>query len=250
MRNLLREEFYKSNKGITQYICAGVAFLSFIFLAIVYSQFQMGYHWADLQAEFPWLLHLPEFVVVFVMVYICNEFAQYTIRNYISLGIPRNEIYFAKLIKVGIITLSILIVCQILSLTFLPFIFSGVSVNIWGNIIYYLYGILAMIECICFYVAIAFVTRSVGIVIAVYFGLSLLVGIVETLSALGLPIFGFLLNLLQYAYFDKQANLAFQIAYSGVTLTPDAVLLVLLPVIISVVSTLWGLLVFNKADVK
>ena len=119
MRNLLREEFYKSNKGITQYICAGVAFLSFIFLAIVYSQFQMGYHWADLQAEFPWLLHLPEFVVVFVMVYICNEFAQYTIRNYISLGIPRNEIYFAKLIKVGVITLSILMVCQILSLTFL-----------------------------------------------------------------------------------------------------------------------------------
>jgi len=252
MKNLIREELFKTQKSKTLYICLALAVVGLIFVAFLYNDTFYDYHWLDLQAEIPWTLNFSTFIVVFVLVYICGEFSQGTIKNYIAIGFSRTKVYLSKLIKIAMITFGLVFLLQVIALTFTPFIFGGTVVDIKVNLIYYFYGLFALLEALCFYVAIAFITKSIGAVLGVYFGLSALSGILTTLSIFinDSAFFDFLFDMLQYSYFDMQITLAQNLANGLVTSPTEIVLSIMVPLIVMGVSTFGAILLFNKQDVK
>ena len=144
---------------ITLYICLAIAVCILVFLACLYQANFPDLHWIDFQAEIPWSLNFTTFVMVFALVYVCNEFSQGTIKNYIALGYTRTKIYLSKLIKIAVITFGMVFLLQLIALIFAP-LFGGTSVDFKTNLIYYSYGLFAITELVCFYVAIAFITKK------------------------------------------------------------------------------------------
>ena len=252
MKNLIREEFFKTQKSKTLYICLALAVVGLIFVAFLYCDTFYDYHWLDLQAEIPWTLDFSTFIVVFVLVYICGEFSQGTIKNYIAIGFSRTKVYLSKLIKIAIITFGLVFFLQLIALTFTPFIFGGTVVDIRANSIYYFYGLFALLEALCFYVAIAFITKSIGAVLGVYFGLSILSGILNTLSLFinDSVIFNFLLGVFKYSYFDMQMTLAQNLANGLINEPMQIVLAIVIPLVVMGTSTFGAILLFDKQDVK
>ena len=251
MKNLIREEFFKTKKSKTLYICLTVAVCILIFLALLYQNNFPDYHWIDFESEIPWSLNFATFVMIFALVYVCNEFAQGTIKNYIAIGFSRTKIYLSKLIKIAIITFGMVFLLQLIALIFAPF-FMGTSVDFKANLIYYLYGLLAIMEVVCFYVALAFITKRLGAVLGIYFGLSIFYSLLSTLSLLlsDSAILNVFSNIFKYTYFESQINLAVDLANGVVTSPIEVVLAILVPIIVIGVSTFGGILMFNKQDVK
>lgn len=250
MKNLLKEEFYKSNKGITQYLCFGIALFMALAVAVLYIVISDGYDWITFQTDMPWSISIPAHVAVFVMVYICNEFSRGTVKNYISLGFSRNKVFWAKYIKILVITFVLLFACQLLTLTFTPFVLKAEIVNFWPNALYYAYALLAILEYVSFFVAIGFITKSVGAIIGIYFGLSVFVGVIDGIKIFGnFPVIEFLSKFFDYAYIGKQVNLGEKIFIVGGTM-PEMVLAIIVPIIVSGISIFGGMYFFNKSDIK
>lgn len=249
MRNLLKEEFYKSNKGAVQYVAFSLVCLISILLVILYSD--GGYlTWAEFQMALPFQINMMSFVVLLVMIYISAEFARGTVKNYLAVGFSRNQVFFAKFIKVLVIILGILFASQIVTLTFSPFILPGNNVDFFVGLGYYAYGLFAIFELVCFYVGISFIIRSVGGIVGVWITLNVVQSVIYSIPGfVNSSFFDFLATFIEYACFDYQAYVADRIFFMGTTPT-DIIFAILVPLIISGLSIFGGLYYFNKTDVK
>lgn len=249
MRNLLKEEFYKSNKGVVQYVAFSLVCLISILLVILYSD--GGYlTWAEFQMALPFQINMMSFVVLLVMVYISAEFARGTIKNYFAVGFSRNKVFFAKFIKILVIILAILFASQIAILTFSPFLLPANDIDFFVGLGYYAYGLFAIVELVCFYVGISFIVRSVGGIIGVWIALNVVTSIIYAIPGFANSFFfDFIATFIEYACFYYQAYVADRIFIMGTTLT-DIIFAILIPLIISGLSVFGGLYYFNKTDVK
>lgn len=251
MRNLLREELFKSRKGVTTYICAGWCVFSLIVSLFTISNVDLPLHesWQDFQCRMPLFFDASLLSVIFAAVFVAAEFSGGTIKNYVALGIDRNKVYFTKLIKVLGTVLAIVFLCQILSLTVTPFILeSGNSLGGKGALLYF-YGLLIIIQQACFYTFLAFWLRNAVGVIGLYFGIMVFEEVLLVCLNLADGIFAdFLVEALTYSTYMQQVN---YISTAITEMNPlKVVLALIIPLVISGVSICLGMLTFNKRDIK
>ena len=222
-----------------------------ILLVVLFKELYIEYHWFDFFTEVPWNINMSSFVAVFVMVYICAEYTHGTLKNYVAVGFSRTKIYFAKLIKILVITFGFLFATQLFSLLFSPFVLNSAQTDFGAGLIYYFYGLLAVFELVCFYFAIAFITRKVGAVIGVYFGVSFGATLIDTLATYTDSSFiDFLADIFKYACYDLQVNSTLEIVYYQKGFSADVLFSIFVPLIVSAVSVFAGLYVFNKRDLR
>lgn len=249
MRNLLREELFKSRKGVTTYICAGWCVFSMIVCIFTASNVGFPLSWQEFQYRMPFFFDVSMLSIIFVTVFIAAEFSGGTIKNYVALGIGKNKVYFTKLIKVLGTVLAIVFLCQILSLTVTPFIFRSSNSLGGKSALLYFYGLLIIIQQACFYTFIAFWLRNAVGVIVLYFGIIVFEEVLMICLNTADGVFAdFLLEALIYSTYRQQVN------YISNSITDmnslKVVLALIIPLVISGVSICLGMLTFNKRDIK
>lgn len=249
MRNLLKEEFYKSNKGVVQYVVFSLVCLLSIILIYIYAEGSY-ISWAEFQMRLPFQVNMINFVVLLVMVYITAEFTRCTVKNYLAIGFSRNQVFFAKFIKVLVIIFGILFATQIITLAFSSLLPPVNNFDFWSGLGYYAYGLFAIFELVCFYVAISFVIRSVGGIIGVWIALNIVTSVFYSIAAyVNSSFLDLIATFIGYACFDYQAYVADKIFIVGTNPT-EIIFAILIPLIISGLSIFGGLYCFNKTDIK
>lgn len=252
MCNLLREELFKSRKGATTYICTGWCVFSLIVSLFVLSSVDLPLYksWQDFQCKMPFFFDSSLLSVIFAAVFVAAEFNGGTIKNYVALGIDKNKVYVAKLIKVLGTVLAIVFLCQILSLAVTPFILeSGNSLGGKGVLLYF-YGLLVIIQQACFYTFIAFWLRNAVGVIGFYFGITVFEGILlGCLNFVDGVFADFLVEALTYSTYTQQVGSISNVIITDMT-PVNVVLALIVPLVISGVSVCLGMLTFNKRDIK
>lgn len=251
MRNLLREELFKSRKGVTTYICAGWCVFSLIvsLFTVLTVDLPIYESWQDFQCRMPFFFDASLLSVIFAAVFVAAEFNGGTIKNYVALGIDKNKVYLTKLIKVLGTVLAIVFLCQVLSLTVTPFIFRSSNSLGGKSALLYFYGLLIIIQQACFYTFIAFGLRNAVGVIVLYFGIMISEEILLACLNLAGGVFAdFLVEALTYSTYTQQDN---YISAAITDMNPvNVVLALIVPLVISGVSICLGMLTFNKRDIK
>ncbi len=252
MRNLLREELYKSRKSVTTYICAGLILLILLLDLVDNIASSIGgasVFWQDIQASIPFFVDAAEFIVVLSAVFIGTEFSRGTIKNYVALGVSRNKIYIAKLLKVLGTYLAIIVLCHILTFAVTPFLSSGSSYDGKGFVLY-LYGLLTILQQACFYTFIAFLFRNVSGVILVYFGVNILeTAVIAFCVAFGGDLAEGIINAIAYSCYSWQINIQASAIIGGIGFL-EGFFTIIIPLVICGLSVCFGMISFNKRDIK
>lgn len=103
MGKLLRLEFRRLSRQTSFYVCTvGVILLLILMLATLYADFLSvldSQGAADVLLVSTDLSAFYTFMCVFVIVFVCDDYSQQTIRNIFARGYTRGQVYFAKLIS-------------------------------------------------------------------------------------------------------------------------------------------------------
>ena len=103
MSELLHFEFRRLFRRVSFYVCTGIVILSSVFIMFFFYSVSIaagGYAKSPdfiLQTIFP-LSNLPTFVIIFISIFGCEDYAKGTAKTIFSLGYPRWKIFTAKFI--------------------------------------------------------------------------------------------------------------------------------------------------------
>ena len=122
MSELLHFEFRRLFRRVSFYVCTGIVILSSVFIMYFFYSVSIvagGYAKSPdfiLQTIFP-ISNLPTFVIIFISIFGCEDYAKGTAKTIFSLGYPRWKIFTAKFITSS--TASTIMYCALLLLTIL-----------------------------------------------------------------------------------------------------------------------------------
>lgn len=120
MLNLLRADFYKLRRSNSYFICLGILVLFVAYIIIDFSSSahikeQLSpstFHWTYMlfneKAFLPYFI--PLFQAIFITMLITSEYSTGTIKDSVSLGFSRMQIYISKLITLSVGTILMMIV--------------------------------------------------------------------------------------------------------------------------------------------
>ena len=257
MRRLLKEEMYKSVRGVTIYICIAASVLLFLLGALINSD---GIHtWQDLGINMVGYANINDFIMVFCLVYICGEFSRGTIKNYTAIGVSKGKIFFAKYIKVGVSVLSLYVFNILLSLLLYGYT-SGFDFDTGMFLYFTFYNLFIILEVICVGVSLAFLIRGIGGYIGISFGLELLYTIIIGVAAftslmnIGMPFanvasLSTVTRFLLYLYNIMPIWTVYLLTLTDVALF-EKIFIMAAPVLVSGIMISWAYLNFKRRDIK
>ncbi len=258
MRNLLKEEGYKSVRGVTIYICIAASIVLFLLNWLI--SIDASHSWQELGINMTQYANMNDFIMVFCLVYVCGEFARGTMKNYTAVGISKGKIFLSKFIKVGVSMLILFVLNMLLSL--LTFDYNSGGIGFESGLFLYMtfYNLLIILQVICVGVSLAFLIRSIGGYIGITLGIEFLytilagVAIFSGLMNMGMPYANVgsipaLTRFLLYLYNIVPSWTTYYLALTNVPLF-EQIFIMAAPVLVSGIMISWAYLNFKRRDIK
>lgn len=133
MLNLLRADFYRLWRSKSLYVCTGlialfVAYIIFDFSSSAHIKEQLSpstFHWTYMlfveKAFLPYFI--PALQAIFITMLITSEYNTGTIKDAVSLGFTRTNIYLSKLINVSVGSIVMMLIAVITSILTSVYVF-------------------------------------------------------------------------------------------------------------------------------
>lgn len=211
MLNVLRADFYKLRRSKSFFICLGilaavVAYIIVDFSSSAHIKEQLSpstFHWIYMifeeKAFLPYFL--PVLQAIFITMLITNEYSTGTIKDSVSLGFSRTQIYFSKLITISVGSILMMLVALVTTAMTSIFVFGIygsflmvdllllVRMFLIQGLLYTAYGSL--------FLMIAFLIKNVGGTMAFSIFFSLIIGSLS--SVVGNSYIGRILLLMNFS---------------------------------------------------
>lgn len=263
MKNLLKSDFYRLTISKSFYICSFVAALLYAFGIFILNwtvkmQASVGAEGFDIPSMYKdgisygigafssGDVHL--FIAIFTAIFITAEFAHGTMKNVVSKGYSRIQIYLSKVITMAVATLVMILIMFVVG-TLAATIVTGSFGDITGTLAIQMLKVVG-IELLlhttltAIFVMTAMTIRNNGGVIAVN-----IIGIVSLSSLIYLALELLFKNKFEFSKYSLLKNIAFY----NVNLTAageDFLRSALVAIVFFVIITVVGVFTFKKSDIK
>ena len=165
MTNIIRANFYRIVKNKNSFICLGICFGLGLVLALLYSLAGAGINDLSVIA-----------ICITVTVFLCSDFQNATIRNKLIVGKSRISIYWANLLTVCVIGITLylafqlpyLIICNTLAKTF--------ALTFGQSLVRMLIGLVAMMGCCTILTFVCMIVKNTVACMVICFSLLLVFG--------------------------------------------------------------------------